>query len=68
MPLVERSLAAGREARRIAIPELVDAMTRGLESVLGKGDWVVGYGANSVYFSDAFKAQKGETPSAPSRP
>lgn len=52
VPLIERSVAEGRDARRIAYAELMTAANKGISKVLGKGNWVIGYAANSLYLTD----------------
>jgi hypothetical protein len=59
VPLIERSVAGGRAARRIPYEELLGTANAAIEGVLGKGSWVIGYSANSLYLTDEALAHPG---------
>jgi hypothetical protein len=57
LPLVEHSVKAGHPARRIPRADILAAAERGAARVLGQGTWTVGYIANTVVMSPAFRAR-----------
>lgn len=57
VPLIERSTVSGLPARRIHVPKVLAAADSALDRVLGKGDWVIGKGANSIYLAPRFSSQ-----------